>query len=126
MTYATFNVQNAPAARRADPIAALLDATVDAQHLGCCESDVVLLQEIGEDIADFAAKLTEKLMRLSDGRMGTSWAGRIERRSAVNFDIANVTDGVVDYVAGELDAVALIRAAAVLRLERQQLQLKAA
>jgi hypothetical protein len=106
------------AVKTADPIAALLDACVDAQHAGCAQSDVDLLQDIGDDIARFACELTDKLMKLSDGRMTTRHVGNGERRAKASFEAAEVAELMAEAIAADLDQFSVIRAALKLRFGR--------
>lgn len=113
----------------AHPIAAYLDATVAAQHAGVADGDVVLLQEIGEDIAAFALTLFEKVGRLTTaGAMGTSTLlppGQYGHPKAAF--VAPEPAGMVDLLLQtfdedgygyELDATDVIATAARLRLGR--------
>jgi hypothetical protein len=107
--------------RQPNPLAALLDAQVDAHHAGVCDDDVATLQDIGEDIARFAELLAAKLARTSDGRMVTRWlrspgGAGYERRAAETFNAADLTAAIAEAALGELDAFPVVRTAAELRL----------
>lgn len=102
--------------RQANPLAALLDAQVDAHHAGVCDDDVAVLHSIGERIADFAASLAADLAKVSDGRMVTKYIGQGERRAAKVFEAEELAMELAEGALGELDAFAVVRTAAALRL----------
>lgn len=104
--------------RQANPLAALLDAQVDAHHAGVCDDDVAILQNIGERIADFAAELAAHLARVSDARMVTKYVGQGERRAAKVFNTEELALELAEGALGELDAFPVVRTAAELRLSR--------
>lgn len=102
--------------RTANPVAAYLDAQAEATSAGVCDADIAILQDIGQDIADLAASIVERLARTSDARMVTRWAGRGEVRAAKTFGIEDILDGMTEGALGELDAFAVVKTAATLRL----------
>lgn len=112
--------------RQANPHAAYLDAVSDAHHAGVCGGDVALLQEIGEELAHFSGALAAKLARLSDGRMVTRHDGRSETRRTETFTTDDLLDGIIEGAIGHLDAIAVVRSAAVLLLSRPESFAKAA
>jgi hypothetical protein len=101
-----------------DPLAAHLDAMVEAEHAGVCDSDVETLIEIGEDIADFSRKIAAKLMSLSDGRMQTTTLAHGARRQQAVYRAPDLTALIAEDVGGNLDAYDVIRTASVLRAMR--------
>lgn len=102
--------------RTIDPLAAYLDAQVDAHNAGLTDDEVEMLQDIGGEIADLAASIAARLSKSSDARMVTRWEGRCERRAAKTFTAEDLLDGLAEGALGELDAYAVIRTAAALRL----------
>lgn len=97
--------------RTADPIAAFMDAVADAEDAGCSDNEIANLQEIGDDIALFAARIADKLNKLSDGRMRTRHMGRGVQRSMVKFDSVTLAEQIAEAVAGDLDNYRLIETA---------------
>lgn len=102
--------------RTADPLAAYVDAQTDAYGLGLTDADIAILQDIGQDIADLAASIAARLAQTSDARMVTTWEGRGERRQARQFSAADLSEAIAEGALGELDAFAVIKTAAALRL----------
>lgn len=99
-----------------DPLAAVLDAAVDAQHAGVADDEVQILAAMGEQIADLAAELKANFDRLSDGAMETVWNGRLETRRRAQMDVAELAAVISEAAFGGLDQFAVIRAAIELRL----------
>lgn len=99
-----------------DPLAAVLDAAVDAQTAGVCDEDVQILAAMGEQIADLAAELKARFDRLSDGGMETAWNGRIETRRRAEVSTEDLAAAMSEAAFGGLDQFAVIRAAIALRL----------
>ena len=102
--------------RQPNPLAALLDAQVDAHHAGVCDDDVAILQNIGERIADFATELAADLAKVSDGRMVTKYVGQGEQRAAKVFSAEDLALELAEAALGELDAFSVVRTGAALRL----------
>jgi len=116
-----------PATKKADPLAQHLDALVDAHGLGVTDDEVSVLAALGEDIAALMLAAAEKLNGLTDGRMVTSWNGRLEVRRKATFDPAELTALAIDATLGALDAVGVVSTAAALRLaDKPQVMARAA
>jgi hypothetical protein len=109
--------------RTANPLAASLDAGVEAHHAGVGDADVALLQEIGADIAAFAQTFAEKFNRLTTGAAGTnrsSPSGPAKHPYEMD-EPDDIVGLLLQYFDGDaygysLDAVDVIRTAAELRL----------
>lgn len=102
--------------RHTNPLAAYLDAQVDAQAAGLTDAEVAVLQDIGQEIADLASSIAARLSTTSDARMVTRWAGQGERRAAETFTADDLAAALAEGALGELDAFAVVRSAAALRL----------
>jgi len=102
--------------RSANPLAALLDAQVDAHHAGVTQGEVTILQAIGEEIAAMAERIASQLASTTDARMVTSWIGNGERRAAVTISAADLAIDMAEAALGLLDAYPVVRTAAELRL----------
>lgn len=102
--------------RTPNPLAGYLDAQVDASAAGLTDADIAILQDIGQDIADLAASIAARLAQTSDARMVTTWDGRGERRATRQFSADDLSDAIAEGALGELDAFAVVKSAAVLRL----------
>src|SRR5690606_18932069 len=100
--------------KTADPIAAYMDAVNDAEERGCCDSDVLKLQYLGDSIALFAHRLADIANSMADGRMRCRYIAGGVRRQQIKLDPQDVAEAIAEAVFGDFESYDVIKAAMLL------------